>query len=516
MPAVKGGLHCVVVVVAAGALSGACAVGQKISYGAATPQILSRGATTVALAVQDRRTEVVSGKKAPTFCGLLRGGYGNPFDLTTESGRPLATDFTDAIGRGLASSGYRVLPVPVEPQQADGEIRLRLSKPATARAMLVQIVEWKSDTYKNTSLTYVVTARVLDAEGRVLGQATVSGTDQLGGSFAGHFFNTGGHAKRVLPAAYQRVLERVLNAPQILMALTARAAPPPPPAPVSAGNAVQEGMPPSVVPSTPSESAPLAATPPPAHAPPVVPGYGYPSGYAHPPGYPYPPGYAYSPGYPYPPPYPPQGYSPPHQDGSGPRAPQYGDHLHNGFYLRGGIGASFISGTVSNADARADFSGDIRGAGMAFDLAIGGTPVPGLVLGFGIYGNLTPVPTLESLGETGELVSVVEGPMIDVYPTPTKGIHLQAAAGVGLVHWSRGAGSIVQVPGVAYTGGGFGMMLGAGYQGWIGRQWSLGGMFRINWQSTRLEPEDPANRDYFVDAKLDLLSFSLLASLTFH
>jgi len=249
----------------------------------------------------------------------------------------------------------------------------------------------------------------------------------------------------------------------------------------------------------------IPAPPPAAYPPPAPPyQYAYPPGAAPPTsGYP-PPGY-------YPPSFPPIRVPPP---------PRYGDHLHNGLYLRGAVGFGFVNGTVRLGGD----SADVSGPGAAFELAIGGTPVPGLVIGFGMYFNVTPEPMLTgTLGtdqfeglKAGVLFSFVGGPLIDFYPRPEKGFHIQAAIGGGAVTWAKGHTPVVWVPGVNYSGGGAGFMLGVGYEKWTGREWGLGGLFRINWQSASLTPEDPADRSEFPDVNVDLLSLSLLATLTFH
>jgi hypothetical protein len=262
----------------------------------------------------------------------------------------------------------------------------------------------------------------------------------------------------------------------------------------------------------------MVPAPPPgdAGAPPAAAPAPYP-----PPGYPQspPPAYAYPPGYtPYG--YPPPGYYAPFPPIRIPPPPRPGDHLHNGLYLRGGVGAAFMTGTVSLNGTGADVSG----LGAAFELAIGGTPIPGLVVGFGMYFNLTPEPSLTGTVGTdhfdgypaGQLFSMVGGPLIDFYPNPTKGFHLQAAAGAGPVDWEVGRTGLTQVPGVPYSGGGGGFMIGAGYETWTGREWSFGGLLRFGWQSASMKPTDPADRTEFPEVSIDLLCISVLANLTFH
>ena len=59
----------------------------------------------------DARPYVVSGNQPESFAGLLRGGYGNPFDVSTATGNPVARDLRDALARGMRERGVEVLAV---------------------------------------------------------------------------------------------------------------------------------------------------------------------------------------------------------------------------------------------------------------------------------------------------------------------------------------------------------------------------------------------------------------------
>lgn len=67
----------------------------------------AHGTITVAVATHDQRPYVVGGNKKPNFVGLSRGGYGNPFDVVTVSGNPLADGFSESISRSLAARGFK-------------------------------------------------------------------------------------------------------------------------------------------------------------------------------------------------------------------------------------------------------------------------------------------------------------------------------------------------------------------------------------------------------------------------
>ena len=104
------------------------------------------------------------------------------------------------------------------------------------------------------------------------------------------------------------------------------------------------------------------------------PGYGQP-GYGQPqPGYGQPqPGYGQPQGG-YPPPgYPPPGYAPGEDETV---------HFHDGFYFRFGLGLGFLNITSKpDEDVPGDPELKTTGTGGAVEIALGGTPTPGLVIG---------------------------------------------------------------------------------------------------------------------------------------
>jgi len=214
-------------VVALGAVSAGCAVGQKIDYADVTPGLVAHASIALGLAVQDRRPEVLSGEKSGVYVGALRAGFGNRWDLETQSGRPLADDMAGVIGRALAARGYQVTAAAAPTPDVPGAIVARAGRVGAARVLEVQIGAWNSDTYMGTKLTYDVTARVLEVpSGRLLGVARVAAARDLGASF----WDPGSHAKQAIPPAYAGAIQALLDAAPIVAAL-GDAPPPPPPAP---------------------------------------------------------------------------------------------------------------------------------------------------------------------------------------------------------------------------------------------------------------------------------------------
>lgn len=178
-----------------------CAVGNKHNY-TIEPALAAEGAHAVAVVAQDARPYVITREKTPDFVGLSRGGFGNPFDVTTESGKALADDFSAAIARALQNRGFKSTAVAVAPASAAPDARTLAAQARTDRVALVTIHEWKSDTFQNTALLYELTLRVFDSSGKELANNRIAGRDNLGGSA----MNPPGHAKVAVPEAYRRKL----------------------------------------------------------------------------------------------------------------------------------------------------------------------------------------------------------------------------------------------------------------------------------------------------------------------
>lgn len=141
--------------------------GRKESVQSAWPAVAGYTSFGVEVAVTDQRPYVLSGSKQPAFVGLSRGGFGNPFDVMTESGQPLAQDVQTAVQRGLSNAG-------INASAASGDTRRAAG--ASSRLLLLILKEWKSDTYTTTGFAYDFSAEVYDAGGKLLGSQNVRGS----------------------------------------------------------------------------------------------------------------------------------------------------------------------------------------------------------------------------------------------------------------------------------------------------------------------------------------------------
>jgi hypothetical protein len=168
------------VLLVAAVLSG-CAVGQKFDYAGTSIAIRQAAASrSAAVAVLDQREYVKNGKKPETFVGLSRGGFGNPFDVNTSTGAPLASDMTTSIVSALRAQGFKVHAVAVRPAGGFEGAQQALIRIGAERNLLFTLNEWKTDTMMRTGLDFDVTLDVLDDRGGKLAQSRSSGKEVSG------------------------------------------------------------------------------------------------------------------------------------------------------------------------------------------------------------------------------------------------------------------------------------------------------------------------------------------------
>jgi hypothetical protein len=194
--------------------SASCAMGNRHSYSIARPELAPQGTRAIVVAAQDARSYVVSGEKTPDYVGTQRGGFGNPFNVLSQSGKPLAEDFAATIAESLGRKGFKLTTVKVAVSDAPN-IRALAAQAGSERVALVLIHEWKSDTYQNTALSYDVSLQVYDAAGSRLAVNRITGRDDLGGSA----FNPPSHARTAVPVAYKKKLEDLFAADAVVKSL---------------------------------------------------------------------------------------------------------------------------------------------------------------------------------------------------------------------------------------------------------------------------------------------------------
>lgn len=189
---------------------GGCAVGVTHQYNNAALQIRATNGSKLGIGVQDRRLYVITKEKPENFVGLSRGGFGNPFIVRTASGEPLADDISKSIQATLSNNGVNVSAINI-PVGIDELAAIKLLTATNGKAVLIELNEWKADTYMSTTLTYDVRALVIDVDGKVISSKKISGSENLGGSA----MNPPEHSRKAVPIAFRRKIEELFSAPEI-------------------------------------------------------------------------------------------------------------------------------------------------------------------------------------------------------------------------------------------------------------------------------------------------------------
>ena len=107
---------------------------------------------------------MVNGDKAPDFVGVQRGGFGNPFDVRTASGEPLADEMRAAIASAMQHQGFTVVPL----------------GGAAPRKLELRILEWKTDVMMSMSVQYDLSLSVFDGQGALMASTTTKGDGDPG------------------------------------------------------------------------------------------------------------------------------------------------------------------------------------------------------------------------------------------------------------------------------------------------------------------------------------------------
>ena len=174
-----------------------CVVGNEYALRSASVEPAARGEGALTVVAQDQREE------AGDVLGVQRAGVGIPYDVTTESDKPLATVTAEVVADALRKGGF----TPTVQAKAG----------AAPRTVLVTIKTFRTDTYNSVIFDYDLTLTVQDAEGRTLAESHAAAEgEQLGGSF----MNPPKHAKKAVPEAFGRVIEALINDPKVVAALS--------------------------------------------------------------------------------------------------------------------------------------------------------------------------------------------------------------------------------------------------------------------------------------------------------
>jgi hypothetical protein len=192
-----------------------CAVGNKYQFADVTANVQAANKIHVAVASLDQRPTVLTGESPADYVGMQRGGFGNPFNVTTYSGLPFADAVSQSICQSLKQKGFDAKSVLIKLGTPENAALKQLLVKQAQRSIFVNIIQWESDRYSNIGLTYDFALRVFDEAGSAAAQSVAKDSTTIPGSFA----NPPAAARKKIPVAFKNMIEGLLNDPQVKKAL---------------------------------------------------------------------------------------------------------------------------------------------------------------------------------------------------------------------------------------------------------------------------------------------------------
>lgn len=186
------------------------------SYESVPLTLNAKGDRPVALAVLDQRPYInpsPSGK-SPAYVGVQYSLEGIPFDVKTASGRPMASDWADAIAAALRARGFDVRVLPTT-NSMDRAAVIRELGATGSRSLFIGVKDWNVDARQAADVDFQITVQALDENGKVLAETGAGGREHLGADFV----NGATYSRDQAIAAFKSKMEQLLNDPKIVEAL---------------------------------------------------------------------------------------------------------------------------------------------------------------------------------------------------------------------------------------------------------------------------------------------------------
>jgi hypothetical protein len=188
---------------------GGCSQHHRYNYSGGIADIEYSGKSKISVVVHDQRVYIKTAAKSPDFVGLQRGWFGEPQDVSTENGKPLAENMTEVISSSLARKGFSVRPIIVSHTDKANVVMDKLTSAKADRLVLVTVKEWKTDTKKYAKLIFNLSLKIFDADNHILTEKDISSAGE----------NIGIGPENVAPNAFTEKIESLINDAAVAMAL---------------------------------------------------------------------------------------------------------------------------------------------------------------------------------------------------------------------------------------------------------------------------------------------------------
>jgi hypothetical protein len=161
-------------------LSG-CAVGRKMSYENKEVKPDYSITKSILTVFQDKRPEVLAGSEKPSWCGHMNSTAQIPYNMQTESGRPLADEFANSMAASFNKQAVKSAAMLVNMNTSIDSISAVFSKDEHERLLLFTMNKWESSANPRFSdIHYEVIVnlelKVYDKAGNLLAKSNVQDT----------------------------------------------------------------------------------------------------------------------------------------------------------------------------------------------------------------------------------------------------------------------------------------------------------------------------------------------------
>ena len=184
-----------------------CAFGNThtFDYRPQIPEGVGQGTVVVLFSVSDQRPDIVTGDEPLEWVGEQRGGYGNPFNVKTTSGKPFAEIVAETVRRDLEAAGFAAIVVEESAEKGSaGEV---IRSRGAQRAVSIVMHKFNSNTYINIDVEWDFEATVLDSRGDTIAANREAGKETLTGSFV----NPPKAAKEKVPPFFYDIVHRLVT-----------------------------------------------------------------------------------------------------------------------------------------------------------------------------------------------------------------------------------------------------------------------------------------------------------------
>jgi hypothetical protein len=121
-----------------------CAVGRKMSFTNEQTEPEYKITYPVMIVFQDKRAEVLSGKWKPSLCGHNNSTIQISYEILTNSGKPLASEFAESVNAALIKMGSNSSTLNVSPHTDMDSILQTFKEANKDRFLFFTIYKWES------------------------------------------------------------------------------------------------------------------------------------------------------------------------------------------------------------------------------------------------------------------------------------------------------------------------------------------------------------------------------------